>query len=42
MEVYTEKLTLTQKDHMLLLTLVYTAVFGGMAQKNEMRFKVTY
>ena len=42
MEAYTEKMTLIEKEHMSLLTLVYTAVFGGMAQKNEMRFKITY
>ena len=42
MEAYTQKITLTEKGRTLLLTLIYTAVFGGMAQKNEMRFKITY
>lgn len=41
-EAYCEEISLQKKGHLLLLTLVYTAVFGGMAQKNEMRFKVTY
>ena len=41
-EAYTEDITLQEKDNSCLLTLVYTAVFGGMAQKNEMRFKITF
>lgn len=41
MEVYTEKLTLQEREGATLLTLIYSAVLGGMAQKNEMRFKIT-
>ena len=41
MEAYTEELSLQEKGSTRLLTLVYTAVFGGMTQKNEMRFKIT-
>lgn len=41
MEAYTEEVTLQEKGNIRLFTLVYTAVFGGMAQKNEMRFKIT-
>ena len=41
MEAYTEEITLDEKGNARLLTLIYTAVFGGMAQKNEMRFKIT-
>ena len=40
-EAYTESVTLKEKGNTRLITLVYTAVFGGMAQKNEMRFKIT-
>lgn len=40
-EAYTESVTLKEMGSTRLLTLVYTAVFGGMAQKNEMRFKIT-
>ncbi len=41
MEVYTEQLTLREREDATLLTLVYSAVLGDMAQKNEMRFKIT-
>ena len=41
-EAITEELLLIKKEHSALLILVYTAVLGGMAQKNEMRFKITY
>ena len=41
MEAYTEEIGVQEKGSTRLLTLVYTAVFGGMAQKNEMRFKIT-
>lgn len=41
-EAITEEISLLKKEHSALLTLVYTAVLGGMAQKNEMRFKITY
>lgn len=41
-EAITEEISLIKKEHSALLTLVYTAVLGGMAQKNEMRFKITY
>ncbi len=40
-EAYTEDITWQEKGSTRLLTLVYVAVFGGMAQKNEMRFKIT-
>ena len=40
-EAYTDTLTLQKKENALLLTLSYIAVFGGMAQRNEMRFKIT-
>ena len=40
-EADTESVTLKEMGSTRLLTLVYTAVFGGMAQKNEMRFKIT-
>lgn len=40
-EAFTEQLTLQKKGTTALLTLVYTAVLGGMAQKNELRFKIT-
>ena len=40
-EAYTEEITVQEKGSTRLLTLVYTAVLGGMAQKNEMRFKIT-
>ena len=40
-EAFTEQLTLQKKGATALLTLVYTAVLGGMAQKNELRFKIT-
>ena len=40
-EAYTEELSVQEKGNTKLLTLVYTAVLGGMAQKNEMRFKIT-
>lgn len=41
-EAYTEEITMKGKDNTFLLTLTYTATLGGMAQKNEMRFKITY
>lgn len=41
MEAYTEEISLQERGSTRLLTLVYIAVFGGMAQKNEMRFKIT-
>lgn len=41
MEAYTEEVTLKEKGNTYLLTLVYIAAFGGMAQKNEIRFKIT-
>ena len=40
-EAYTDALTLQKKGQTLLLTLSYAAVIGGMAQRNEMRFKIT-
>ncbi len=40
-EALTEQLSLQKKGKTALLTLVYTAVLGGMAQKNELRFKIT-
>jgi hypothetical protein len=40
-EAYTEELSVQEKGNTKLLTLVYIAVLGGMAQKNEMRFKIT-
>lgn len=40
-EAYTEELLMQEKVSTRLVTLIYTAVFGGMAQKNEMRFKIT-
>lgn len=40
-EAYTEEISVQEKGSTRLLTLIYTAVFGGMAQKNEMRFKIT-
>ena len=40
-EAFTEQLSLQRKGKTALLTLVYTAVLGGMAQKNELRFKIT-
>ena len=39
-EAYTEELSVQEKGSTRLITLIYTAVFGGMAQKNEMRFKI--
>ena len=41
MEVYTEQISLREREGAMLLTLVYYAVLGDMAQKNEMRFKIT-
>lgn len=41
MQVYTETLTLREREGATLVTLVYSAVLGDMAQKNEMRFKIT-
>ena len=41
-EAITEELSLQRKGKSALLTLVYTAVLAGMAQKNELRFKITY
>lgn len=40
-EAIAEQITLQRKGRTALLTLVYTAVLGTMAQKNEMRFKIT-
>ncbi len=40
-EAYTDTLSVQKQGKTLLLTVCYTAVFGGMAQKNEMRFKIT-
>ncbi|MBE6656154.1 MAG: DUF1934 domain-containing protein [Ruminococcaceae bacterium] len=40
-EAYTEDVTLQRKGSTYLFTLIYIAVFGGMAQKNELRFKIT-
>lgn len=40
-EAYTERIELAKKGNAHLITLVYTAVFSGIAQKNELRFKIT-
>ena len=40
-EAYTERIELVKKGSAYLITLVYTAVFSGIAQKNELRFKIT-
>ena len=40
-EAYTDALSVQKKGDTLLLTLSYIAVMGGMAQRNEMRFKIT-
>lgn len=40
-EAYTERIEAAQKGNAHLITLVYTAVFSGIAQKNELRFKIT-
>ena len=40
-EAYTDALTLQKKGSAMLICLSYVAVFGGMAQRNEMRFKIT-
>ncbi|MBQ9736730.1 MAG: DUF1934 domain-containing protein [Clostridia bacterium] len=40
-EAYTERVDCIKKGSAYLITLVYTAVFSGIAQKNELRFKIT-
>ena len=40
MQAYTERIDVIEKGNSLLLTLVYFAVYSGMAQKNEVRFKI--
>ena len=40
-EAYTERIELTKRGNAHLLSLTYTAVFSGIAQKNELRFKIT-
>lgn len=41
-EAYCEELSLQRKGCAALLSLSYVAVLGGMAQKNSIRFKITY
>ena len=41
-EALCEELTLQRREHTALLTMTYLATVGGMAQRNTMRFKITY
>lgn len=41
-EAFCEEITVKAQGKALLLTLTYLAVLGGMAQKNTVRFKITY
>lgn len=41
-EAIAEAVTLQKRGGSALLTITYTAVFAGMAQENELRFKITY
>ena len=40
-EAYTDAISVQRKGGAILVSLSYVAVFGGMAQRNEMRFKIT-